>query len=422
MRSLAVRLMVLAVGLGVIVGGFGVAQPRGPVTTDFADETATRLQPDRDRSFWVRPGDIDKDGDLDLIVGNRPGDPALIRVLINQQGKLENDSARRMPAIPSQVPFGADLGDIDRDGDLDIALAMAGGQGGGEPDRILVNTGTGLFQDETSNRLPGVVINRSFVARFCDVDSDGDLDLFVGTLVGEPARLWMNDGTGRYSDESGSRLQQVGAFSIAAADCADPDGDKDNDLVLGTGEPTQGGVNQVNRVFINSNRGFFTDETAYRVSFEQGTNTLSIKYLDVDGDGDLDVFACNNPITPPTIAGRAVLWINNGKGFFSDETALRLPFGVFNCVDFDFADFDSDKDLDIAMVRAQQTPQAPNLLLMNDGRGYFIAIDLPVEGGNEGGNGVVFKDLTGDGKPDIYIARVGQDVLLVNRNPGASRP
>jgi hypothetical protein len=123
MRALAFRLMVLVVGLG-LVGGFGVAQPRGPVSTDFADETATRLQPDRDRSFWVRPGDIDKDGDLDLIVGNRPGDAALIRVLVNQQGKFENDSARRLPAIPSQVPFGADLGDIDRDGDLDIAIAM----------------------------------------------------------------------------------------------------------------------------------------------------------------------------------------------------------------------------------------------------------------------------------------------------------
>lgn len=421
MRLLVFRLMVLVVGLAM-VGGFVVAQPRGPVSTDFADETTTRLQPDRDRSFWVRAADIDKDGDLDLIVGNRPGDPALIRVLINQQGKFENDSARRIPAIPSQIPFGADLGDIDRDGDLDIVLAMGGGQGGGEPDRILVNTGAGLFQDETSTRLPGVVINRSFAARFCDVDSDGDLDLFVGTTAGEPARLWMNDGTGRYADESGSRLQQVGSFSVAAVDCADLDGDKDNDLVLGTGEPTQGGVNQVNRVLINSNRGFFTDETAYRVSFEQGTNTTAIKYLDVDGDGDLDIFACNNPITPATIAGRAVLWINNGKGFFSDETALRLPFGVFNCVDFDYADFDGDKDLDIAMVRAQQTPQAPNLLLMNDGRGYFIAADLPAEGGNEGGNGIVFKDLTGDGKPDIYIARVGQDVMLVNRNSGASRP
>jgi hypothetical protein len=421
MRALAFRLMVLVVGLG-LVGGFGVAQPRGPVSTDFADETATRLQPDRDRSFWVRPGDIDKDGDLDLIVGNRPGDAALIRVLVNQQGKFENDSARRLPAIPSQVPFGADLGDIDRDGDLDIAIAMGGERGGGEPDRILINTGNGLYQDETANRLQGVVINRSFAARFCDVDSDGDFDLFIGTLSGDPARLWINDGTGRYVDESGGRLQQAGSFSVAAADCADADGDKDNDFVWGTGEPTQGGVNQVNRLLINSNRGFFTDETAYRVSFEQGTNTLSIKYLDVDGDGDLDVFACNAPITPAGLAGRAVLWINNGKGFFSDETALRLPFGVFNCVDFDFADFDGDKDLDIAMVRLQQVPQAPNLLLMNDGRGYFIAIDLPAEGGNEGGNGVVFKDLTGDGKPDIYIARIGQDVLLVNRNAGVSRP
>lgn len=421
MRVGLLRLVVVGMGL-VLVGALGAAQPRGPISTDFADETATRLQPDRDRSFWVRSGDIDKDGDLDLIVGNRPGDAALVRVLVNQQGKFENDSARRIPAIPSQIPFGADLGDIDRDGDLDIVLAMGGERGGGgEPDRILVNTGAGLYQDETTNRLAGVVINRSFSARFCDVDSDNDLDLFIGTLQGEPYRLWINDGSGRYVEEGSNRLPQV-SFSVSAADCADLDGDQDNDLVLGTGEPTQGGVNQVNRVLVNSNRGFFTDETAYRVSFEQGTNTLSMKYLDVDGDGDLDVFACNDPITPPTIAGRAVLWINNGKGFFSDRTAEQLPFGVFNCVDFDYADFDGDKDLDIALARAQETPQEPNLLLMNDGRGFFTAAVLPAEGGNQGGNGIAFKDLTGDGKPDIYIARVGQDLLLVNRNLGGSRP
>lgn len=420
----AYRVALLGLGLLLMTGlVLGVAQPRPPLSTDFSDETRALLQPEKDRSFWVRPGDIDKDGDLDLIVGNRPGDPNLIKALINDgKGGFANDSSRRIPGtIPSQIPFGGDLGDLDGDGDLDIVLAMARVEAGGsEPDRILINTGGGLFQDETTNRLHGVIINRSFVARFCDVDSDGDLDIFIGTVQGDPARLWLNE-KGEFDEKGANRLPQT-SFSVAAADCADADGDKDNDLVWGTGEPTQGGVNQVNRVLINSNQGFFTDETAYRVSFEQGTNTLAIKYLDVDGDKDLDVFACNDPITPPAIAGRAVLWVNNGRGFFDDRTHHQLPFGLFNCRDFDYADFDGDGDLDIAIARAQETPQEPNLLLMNDGRGNFIAIELPAEGGNLGGNGIVFKDLNGDKKPDIYIAREGQDVLLINKNPGVSRP
>ncbi|MCI2430484.1 VCBS repeat-containing protein [Candidatus Acetothermia bacterium] len=408
MRSL-VRLLLL--GVGVLLGmGLAIAQPRPPVTLDFSDETRLRLESERDRSHWVRAADIDKDGDLDLIVGNRPGDSPLIKVLINDgQGRFKDDAGRRLPAIPSEIAFGADLGDLDNDGDLDIVLAM-GSPTGGAPDRILINTGAGLYQDETATRFQGtVVINRSFAAKLCDIDGDGDLDLMIGTVQGDPARLWVNQGRGVFVEESGSRLPPT-SFSVAALDCADADGDKDADVVWGTGDPVQGGLNQVNRILIN-NRGFFTDETAYRASFEQGTNTLAIKYLDVDGDGDLDLFACNDP-------GRAVLWINNGRGFFSDRTAEQLPFAVFGCRDFDFADYDGDGDLDLVIVRPQQSSvvvQQPNLLLINDGRGFFTAIELSVEGGNQGGNAILFKDLNGDKKPDIYIAREGQDVLLINK-------
>ncbi len=405
-------LRLLLLGVGVLVGvGLAVAQPRPPVTTDFSDETRLRLEAEKDRSHWVRAADIDKDGDLDLIVGNRPGDSPLIKVLINDgQGRFKDDAGRRLPALPSEIAFGADLGDLDNDGDLDIVLAM-GSPTGGAPDRILINTGNGLYQDETTTRLQGtVVINRTFSARICDVDGDGDADLIMGTVQGDPARLWVNQGRGVFVEEGGSRLAP-GSFSVASIDCADADGDKDLDFIWGTGDPVQGGINQINRLLVNSGRGFFTDETAYRVSFEQGTNTLAIKYLDVDGDNDLDVFACNDP-------GRAVLWINNGRGFFSDRTTEQLPFAAFGCRDFDFADYDGDGDLDIAIVRPQQSSvvvQQPNLLLVNDGRGSFTAIELPVEGGNQGGNAMLFRDINGDKKPDIYIAREGQDVLLINK-------
>ncbi len=415
----AFRIVLLGVGLLSMTGlVLGIAQPRPALSTDFSDETSTRLAPEKDRSFWVRAGDIDKDGDLDLIVGNRPGDAPLVKVLANNgQGKLEDDSNRRIPsnAVPSQIPFSGDLGDIDGDGDLDLVLGMASPTGG-EPDIILVNTGNGLFQNETATRLTGtVVINRTYTVGFCDVDSDNDLDLYVGTSQTDLDRLWVNQGRGVFVEEGGSRLART-AFSIAALDCGDADSDGDNDLVLGTGDPGPAGltINQANRVFINSNRGFFADETAYRLSFEQGTNTTAIKYLDVDGDKDLDVFACNDP-------GRAVLWINNGKGFFDDRTEHQLPFGVFACRDLDYADFDGDGDLDIALARAQRQPQEPNLLLQNDGRGHFVAIDLP---GAWGGNGIAFVDLNGDKKPDIYIARGGdnpadpnprQDIVLINK-------
>ena len=80
---------------------------------------------------------------------------------------------------------------------------------------------------------------------------------------------------------------------------------------------------------------------------------------DIDNDGDTDLLAANN--------GQAALLVNDGDGFFSDESAARLPGPTGSTLDAVFGDVDNDSDLDLVLV----LPFGRNRLYINDGSGTF---------------------------------------------------
>ncbi|GAB4122979.1 MAG: VCBS repeat-containing protein [Wenzhouxiangellaceae bacterium] len=131
--------------------------------------------------------------------------------------------------------------------------------------------------------------------------------------------------------------------------------------------------------------------------------SMDARTLDADADGDLDIIIANEH--------RAnILLLNDGSGRFSDASAARLPRGEHDSEDIGIADFDGDGDLDIVVVSEDDQT---NELYLNDGRGFFSDASqrLPVTGTS---NAVLVMDLTGNGHPDILIGNNGQNVLLEN--------
>jgi hypothetical protein len=172
---------------------------------------------------------VDADGDLDVVVGNwhipLPPNPQQQSLL------LLNDGAGVLSeAPPGQLPpdlvatAAVELGDLDGDGDLDLITVHAQGS----PDSLYLNDGTGSFV--LVSLLPGTGSSASYDVVFGDLDDDGDLDVIVGRRNQTNVFL-RNDGSSGFTDVSATVQSQVVDATVGLA-LADVDGDQDLDVLV----------------------------------------------------------------------------------------------------------------------------------------------------------------------------------------------
>ncbi|MGH7150224.1 MAG: FG-GAP-like repeat-containing protein, partial [Planctomycetota bacterium] len=208
------------------------------------------------------------------------------------------------------------LGDVDGDGDLDAFLGNYGQQ-----NRLYLNGGTGVFTDVTATNLPALVDYTAAIA-LGDVDGDGDLDAFVGNYgsfssSGMQNRLYFNGGAGVFADVTATNLPALSDFTNAVA-LGDVDGDGDLDAYTGNASSASAGGQ--NRLYLNSGTGFFTDATVANLPALLN-DTQAVALGDVDGDGDLDALEG----TGSSSVAQNRLYFNGGAGVFADVTATNLP-------------------------------------------------------------------------------------------------
>ena len=186
----------------------------------------------------VALGDLDNDGDLDLVASNLNYNTSAAGTLAIRL----NDGTGSFPTVRDQGA-GFDntnvaLGDLDGDGDLDIAVAIwdVSGYVG-----IRLNDGQGGFQTSrgfSASGSPSEVV-------LGDFDADGDLDLVTASRSSDRLEIWANNGLATFTSRHLQRLTLIGyAYGLAAADL---DRDGDLDLAVGRYDDRQGPV----RVFFN---------------------------------------------------------------------------------------------------------------------------------------------------------------------------
>src|SRR5206468_2839503 len=172
-------------------------------------------------------------------------------------------------------------------------------------------------------------------AAWGDVEGDGDLDLFV-PVRGEPARLWVNDGTGHFTDQAAERGVDNGSGSGGGAVFADYDNDGDADLYV---------VNDgVNRLYRNDGTGHFVDVASEAGVADAGVGP-SAAWGDYDNDGRLDLYVVNHqPCQFGYQADR--LYHNEADGTFTDKTYLLEAGGSTLGAGYQASWFDYDHDGD----------------------------------------------------------------------------
>ncbi len=169
------------------------------------------------------------------------------------------------------------------------------------------------------------------------------------------------------------------------------DMDSDGDLDLFNGNSGAG-----NRLYENLNAIEFRDVTASAGIASLSRVTTGVLAFDADNDGDMDLYAVNS--REPN-----ELYINNGSGQFtmSDRGANDLDEPNIPSLSVSATDVDLDGDTDLYICKRD----APNVLFVNDGNGYFseaaAAAGIALQANS---NGAVWSDLDRDGDPDLLVA------------------
>ncbi|MDO7874717.1 FG-GAP-like repeat-containing protein, partial [Hymenobacter sp. ASUV-10] len=243
--------------------------------------------------FDMAVGDVDGDGDLDLVTANASSTTVSVRLnggdaTGSNTGTFSNGSD---PTVDNG-PYGLALGDVDGDGDLDLLTANL------QSNTVSVRLNGGNATGSNTGTFSGgsnIAVGRApFSVAVGDVDGDGDLDLLTANYTFGTVSVRLNGGdasgsnTGVFSNGSDPTVNSGPKVIVVG----DVDGDGDLDLL--TANESSGSGSTVS-VRLNggdasgSNTGVFSNGSNPTV----GGNPQSVAVGDVDGDGDLDLLTAN---------------------------------------------------------------------------------------------------------------------------------
>jgi uncharacterized repeat protein (TIGR01451 family) len=312
----------------------------------------------------VTLGDVDGDGDLDVVVSKSWSE--------NQEVWLNDGMGGFGPTAHDM--FGGDsgealaLGDVDGDGDLDAVMASFMGIA----QEVWVNNGGGIFGPQDTfggGDSSGLTLG--------DVDGDGDLDALIVNRDGA-TEVWLNNGLGNFGV---TRHTQLGNEINQDVALGDMDGDGDLDAVV-----ARIGISQV---WLNDGSGSFGVD-AYDL-FGGKVNSRGVALGDLDGDGDLDAVLANRE-------GQAQqVWLNDGSGALGPT--VHTLFGAGDSYSVSLGDLDGDGDLDAAVAYYDQSQE----MWLNDGSGDFGTAAHAIF--SSGANWhIALGDVDGDGDLDAIVA------------------
>ncbi|TES92885.1 MAG: T9SS type A sorting domain-containing protein [Candidatus Cloacimonadota bacterium] len=339
----------------------------------------------QDYSASVEPrglfaGDLDADGDIDIAITLNQGAVAIR--LNNGDGTFSSASTYSISQEPIAM-YGADL---DWDGDID--LATINNRPGNANLDILKNNGNGTFTVGASYTLS--VMGNSIAG--ADFDSDGDIDIVLSSYWGSSDNVYimLNNGNATFS---GPYIYTAGtwAHGVIAKDV-------DNDGALDIGVVNSGNDNI--SILLNDGDGNFPDLANYPV----GSSPYSVYGNDFNGDGYLDIVTANYGGDNITVI------LNNGDGTFASPAGYSTGSNTRHLTG---GDVDGDGDIDLlGSINGADSVS----VIFNNGDGTFANLSKYQVGSSPWGIQTADFDLDGD--LDIACANYNTDNFSILFNSG----
>ena len=377
---------------GSAASGSSSMLPKGERLDIFALRSVGReIQPkERPQIAQVTIADLDQDGLADVLVCD------MLRHQVSWIRQDPRDVFTEIPIGPTiAAPAHVQAIDIDGDGDLDLVVADLG---------VLfpsnARIGSVIILENNGHQQFSTHVVADHLARVADVragdlDGDGDLDLAVaGFGYDDGETLWMEN-TGRWQFAPHVLQRLSGAIN---AEIADIDGDGDLDIVSLVSQEWE----EV-WLFVNDGRGHFTPKLVWgATNADFGSSWITV--VDLNRDGRPDVLYSNGDAFDYAPANKrpwhGVQWLENtGNGQFDYHRIADLS----GASSPQAADIDGDGDLDVVVVSAYNTwdaPAAQSLVwLENDGRMRFTMHDIASAPTHL--ITLAVGDMNGDGRPDL---------------------
>ncbi len=366
----------------------------------------------------LEAADLDRDGDCDLLYGALANDSA--GWLENRDGVGDTWTVRPLPLVADGA-FAFVPGDLDRDGDPDVALALA------TPGELAVFANLTIHRDAVFPDLVGLGLGgatRSLATG--DLDGDGDDDLLGGSSSLPDLLWWENQGAAA----SWAKESIDDAFVARAVAVADLDDDLRNDAIaagpaglhwwrsyegtwteypLATDIASPGGVlvgdldrdGDLDLVLASQTGGVsWLENTRDAVDFPESdiatpflADSKALALADLDRDGDLDLVV-------GMLAG--ISWYRNdlsSGGGFAAAASIAADLGQPRSVAL--GDFDRDGDLDVAAVEASDGTASWWANLAGDASAWGAA--QPIAAGVDEPRVLVLADFDLDGDLDVAL-------------------
>lgn len=369
------------------VPAFKVLFPSGPLSAN------SYRRSDVNAGFAVEQaatGDFNRDGRPDLVVSARNlGGVSGLAVLLNQGG----GSFRAPFSVDANIqPFGVAVGDLNGDGNLDIAAANQISQ----DVSVILGDGQGGFATPTNYALSG---NGSARVQIADADGDGRPDIF--TIDRDEVVVMFNLGNGLFNTAGPLTATPI-ILTSPWFDVADFNGDGRLDVVFPAVQNGQGGF----KVLLRPATGFtYVQEFA---SSNPSYLLQTVRAADFNNDGRADVAATN-------INGLQI-WQRNatGTGFNAPvSNYISPPFRIA----LGFTDLNGDGNLDVYSTANSD----PLKLLVGAGTATFNTLAVALNNPN-GSRELASADFNGDGRPDLATANDFNNSVSIFFNQGTLTP
>ena len=315
----------------------------------FEDATTRVLGATPDLARVIKARDFDGDGLVDIIVGTTYQTQSRL-FLGTAPGAFREVTATHLTKWPLSVGD-IEPGDVDGDGDLDLVLADWGAgnnmTNGGGITRLWLNDGSAHFLDVTVVKMPALPVRFSWDLELADVDNDRDLDVLVSCKRCPGSSLFRNDGTGTFTEDARALPQYTNNYEFEVMDL---DGDGFLDLVtLNDGDiASDDQSSRREHVFRNDGKGRFRDVTAawWPPAANVGEDDNMAAFLDADNDGDADLVI-------GSLTGPDRLLVNDGRGHLTARLDVFAGEDTPGTLGLALADLDGDGRMDVVQGQGE---------------------------------------------------------------------